>query len=697
MKLTIMKKFGLLLLLPASGALIALGVFYSVFTGTASDGHFINVAGRQRMLSEQLLASANKVRIGQEEDRKPLRELVATFDQSLRVLEEGGQVMGKPLPPAPPEVRVQIAAVKRLWSGTKASLLVVADRPVADPAAEKAYQYVQSDIPLLTKASDRVVVAFEERREALRHRVLGTLSATAGFDLILLIAGLWLVKRYIVRPILSTVEAARRVRAGDFSHQVPIVSGDELATLASTFNEMSVDLAQLLAERERTGAQLQHMADHDALTGLFNRRRFQEELGRQLAEARRYGTHGALMFIDLDGFKHVNDRLGHEAGDDLLVSVAGILQGQLRETDTLARLGGDEFAILLPQADPEQARMAAERILQAFGDQHMVVFGQLIDITASIGIALFPEHGTMVEQLLSHADRAMYQAKENGRNDFYVYAPDMDWRAQVESKFTWEKRIREALKKDLFLLYCQPILDLRSDRISHYELLLRMAGERDEVILPSAFIGVAERFGLIRDIDRWVVRRAIHLIADYHRAGREITLEVNLSGKSFADNELLPLIRRELAVTSVNPAHLVLAITESAAIADTNQAQKFIEDLKGLGCQFAIDDFGAGFSSFFHLKHLSVDYLKIHGGFIRNLPHDPVDQHIVKAMVEVARGLGKRIVAESVENGETMRLVREYGVDYAQGYHIRRPCSVTEILPEVASKVQGVGSVPGTL
>lgn len=423
MKTTITKKFGFLLLLHTCGALLALGVFYSFFTRTAADGHFINVAGRQRMISQQLFVFANMMMMGQEEDREPLREAVGTFDHALRSLEEGGQVMGQALPPAPPEVSDEIAEVKRLWGGIGASLIVIADRPAGDPQARRAYEYVQSNINLLTEASDRIVSAYEERRQVLRRRMLNTLIAVAGFNLGLLFVGLWLTKRYVAHPILLIVEAARRIRAGDFSHQVPIVTRDELATLARTFNEMSADLARLIAERERTAAQLQHMADHDPLTGLFNRRRFQEELEHQLARVRRYGNHGALLFLDLDGFKRVNDSLGHQAGDDLLKSIAGMLQGRLRGTDVLARLGGDEFAMILPEADAGQAQVVAEEILQMLKRHYAMIQGQPVNISASIGIALFPEHGTFAEKVMAHADRAMYEAKENGRDRYSVYAP----------------------------------------------------------------------------------------------------------------------------------------------------------------------------------------------------------------------------------------------------------------------------------
>ncbi len=434
-----------------------------------------------------------------------------------------------------------------------------------------------------------------------------------------------------------------------------------------------------IAERKRLESQLVHLATHDPLTGLFNRHYFQEELKRELAEARRYGSHRALLFLDVDQFKDVNNSLGYFAGDELLVRLAGLLRERLRETDFVARTGGNSFAILLSQTDEHQACIVADHLLEAVRGHSMMAAGQAISVTASIGIVLIPAHGTAAAECLARTELALLQAKGNGRNCLAVYAYDRDGEARITSRLGWHKRIRDALEKNLFLLDAQPILDLRSNRIAQYELLLRLRGDGGEVVLPGAFLDVAEQSGLIHDIDRWVVRRAIHLIAEQRRAGRDLPLQVNLSAKAFADSQLLPLIERELAAAAIRPGSLVLEVTETAAITNIHQAQKFVSTLKGLGCQFALDDFGVGFSSFHHLKHLPVDYLKIDGRFIRNIAHDPLDQHLVRAMVEVARGLGKETIAEFVGDEETVRLLREYGVGYAQGYYIGRPGVLGEI------------------
>lgn len=434
-----------------------------------------------------------------------------------------------------------------------------------------------------------------------------------------------------------------------------------------------------ISERKRFEAQLAFFANHDPLTGLLNRRFFQEELERLLSSGQE-SYPGAVLFLDLDDFKDINDTLGHLAGDDLLKQLATLLRSQLRQVDILARLGGDEFAILLPQSRPRQVRAVAKRILEALSQPVTLANGQPTQISASLGISLFPDHSRVGEELLAHADTAMYRAKQQGRNQFCFYLPDANWQKRIRSRQSIKARIHQALEKDLLVLHCQPILDLHHQKITRYELLLRLGPESSPLIAPNAFLPIAERYGLIHDIDRWVVRQAIQLIAQHQQWSHFLTLEVNISGKSLADPELLPLIQQELARTGIHPHQLVFEITETAAIADLTQACRFMESLKELGCQFALDDFGIGYSSFFQLKSLPVDYLKIDGSFIRNLPQDQVDRQLVQAIVDVSRSLGKRTIAEFVGSQATTYLLLEMGVDYAQGYHIGQPRPVSEML-----------------
>ena len=445
-----------------------------------------------------------------------------------------------------------------------------------------------------------------------------------------------------------------------------------------TVGKLSI-IGRDISERKRFEAQIMYMLNRDPLTNLLNRRRFHEELEGWLAQARRFGIKVVLLFLDLDNFKYINDSFGHQIGDKLLVTIADVFRARVRKTDILARLGGDEFAIILTHADVSIAESVANQIRESVQHHTSVEEKCPAGITVSIGIAVFPEHGDTAEALLTCADLAMYKAKEEGRNCVRIYTSEQ--KTHIELRLFWEKRIREALDRDNFVLFLQPIMDIRKNLIIGHEVLLRMRNEKGEMDLPSTFLPIAERFGLIHDIDRWVVRRAIHLIKKLKQDGKPAYLEVNISGKSFADKQLLPLIRNELAAAGIDTATLILVfeITETALIENMADAQNFISELKSIGCLFALDDFGIGFSSFNYVKQLPVDYLKIDGSFIINLSHDTTDQHLVKAMVEVARGLGKKTTAEFVGSEETLRLLREYGVDYAQGYHIGKPRHISEI------------------
>ncbi|MFO7274135.1 MAG: EAL domain-containing protein [Bacillota bacterium] len=430
---------------------------------------------------------------------------------------------------------------------------------------------------------------------------------------------------------------------------------------------------QDITERKRYEEELVRLALVDSLTDLGNRRRFHQVLEGAVAEADRTGRSGALFFIDLDMFKHINDTLGHAAGDEVLRQVAGIIRGVIGSGDTAARLGGDEFAIVLRDADGARAARVADRLLAAIRRARFGGDEAPVSLTASVGIVLFPAHGRSVPELLHKADLALLEAKESGKDSWVLFTPGGRWQREMEARVLWRRRISHALKHDRFVLHYQPILDLRTNVVTRHEALLRMVGEEGELIYPGQFLGVAERFDLIQQVDRWVLDRALRWLAGLRREGRSQVLEVNVSGRTLMDPDLPGLIRRSLAAWDVDPASLVLEITETAAISDLDQAERFIGEMKALGCRLALDDVGAGFASLYFLKRLPVDYIKIDGAFIRNLPHDTADQHLVRALASVSRELGKQTVAEYVESPESLRLVREYGVDYAQGYLIGRP------------------------
>jgi diguanylate cyclase (GGDEF)-like protein/PAS domain S-box-containing protein len=445
-----------------------------------------------------------------------------------------------------------------------------------------------------------------------------------------------------------------------------------------------ITMIEDVTDRREFEHKLRYMADHDPLTGLLNRRRFEDEVDRQVAHSQRYGGGGAVLMLDLDHFKYTNDSLGHRAGDQLIVAVAKVLRGALRETDTLARLGGDEFAVLLPQAAEDEARHVGEKLLDALRGE-AVAFGlRKRRLTASMGIALVDGSGDdlTADDLLVSADLALYDAKEASRDGLRVFANEEQREARMRARVSWVERIQSALENDGFVLYAQPIVDLRTRFVTRHELLLRMRAEDGDLIPPGAFLYVAERYGLVNEIDRWVVRRAIGLIRQAQGAGRELRLEVNISGLSLGDEELLGLIERELADGDINPGNLIFEVTETAAVSNIVAAREFAERVCALGCRFALDDFGAGYGSFYYLKHLPFDYVKIDGEFVRNCVDSETDQLVVQAVVQIARGLGKQTIAEFVEDEATIEVLERFGVDYAQGYHVGRPAPLTDELVE---------------
>ena len=434
-----------------------------------------------------------------------------------------------------------------------------------------------------------------------------------------------------------------------------------------------------LAQAAKTEAQLRYIADHDALTGLLDRRRFRSELDQYVSFSARYGGQGAVMIIDIDGLKAINDSLGHHAGDQLIRRVAGIMRERVRTTDIVARLSGDEFAVLMPQTDTTGALHLGEDLRAQVAES--VASDTAEAATISVGITMFGgERGIGAEAVLLAADQAMYRAKEDGRNQIALFQDPDEPKRDHQRRQTTTARIRDALTNDRLSLHTQPIRSLASGGIERYELLLRMTGENGELLPAASFIETAERSGMVQELDRWVVVRALELLASREREGNPVSLHVNLSGASVADLSVLEFIERRLDEGDADPTRCTFEITETAKVHNYEAAGGFADRITEFGCQVAIDDYGAGFGPFHYLKSIPFDLIKIDGSFISDMPNSDADQLTVQAIVQIARGLGKTTIAEYVQDDITAQMLREYGVDMAQGYHLGRPVDVAELL-----------------
>ena len=432
-----------------------------------------------------------------------------------------------------------------------------------------------------------------------------------------------------------------------------------------------------VSRERRLRRALAYQATHDALTGLLNRREFESRLQAALAESRGDPpVEHALVYVDLDQFKVVNDTCGHPAGDRLLKQVTSLLQTRVRTSDTLARLGGDEFGILLQDCGLDQAMKIADGLRQAIREYRYECDGEQIQIGASIGIVGIDKDTETVSAVMSAVDVACYAAKDGGRNRVHVYeAANVPAR---HKEMQWLSPLQRACDEERLELYFQPIIPIgpNPDRLPQYELTLRMRDEQGRIVMPAEFIPAAERYNLMPAIDRWVIRRVLKTVLARGQVGEGAVIAVNLSGTTLSDPTFLEFVLGELAGAEIRPGSLCFEITETAAIASLSHVVYFMRELKERGVRFALDDFGAGLSSFSYLKTLPVDFVKIDGQFVENVSKDPVDRSMVEAICQVARAMGIRTVAERVETAIVLDTLAEIGVDYAQGYLIAEPLPI---------------------
>ncbi len=496
-------------------------------------------------------------------------------------------------------------------------------------------------------------------------------------------------------PGFSSTAAIELVRQHDSDLPVIIVSGsigEEVAVEAMRMGAkdyiMKGNMRRLVPaiQRELAGADsrqarrqaeaaILHQALHDTLTGLDNRASFQHQLESLLQSARQNGGQHSLLFLDLDQFKVVNDTCGHLAGDEMLKQLAGVLFHGIRANDHLSRLGGDEFCILLENCALERAQSIAETLQAAVRNFRFFWDNKVFSVGVSIGIVAIDQHSGSMGDILSAADIACYAAKDRGRGVIQVYEQGNLELSRRRGEMDWVRHIDEALDGGRFQLWRQPIRSLGPDgqqAIHHYELLLRMLDHDNNVVLPGAFLPAAERYDRMRAIDRWVVSTALKYVAQCTESAEQIHT-INLSGASLGDDGLSDFVRAQIAANGVEPSSICFEVTETVAISNYQSAVRFMQEMRSIGCAFALDDFGSGLSSFAYLKSLPVDFLKIDGAFVRNIADDPMDRAIVEAINRVAHVAGLRTIAEFVENDAIVQVLREIGVDFAQGYGIGKP------------------------
>ncbi len=484
----------------------------------------------------------------------------------------------------------------------------------------------------------------------------------------------------------------------ELSLELPIVTREggtiwvegrfDLMTPGSTGRSVSGCLENVTS-RKKALQELEYLAMHDTLTGLFNRRYFTRALDQMAALSERGKGNHALLYIDLDYFKVINDSFGHYHGDVVLKQIADLLSKRLRRSDLLCRIGGDEYAVLLSNTDTSQAVEIANEFRASIQGLQCTIEGQAVEVSCSIGISEINGEAGRTEEYLKQADISLYVAKGRGRNRVHVYDPEDRESDELRKNLDWVRRVRRAIADDSMVFHLQPVLHIASNRIHHYEALVRLNLPGQGLVYPNSFIPALENAGEMHILDHWVIRNAIKLLGQH--PGLE-HLAINLSAQAFGDEGLVPLVEETLKQEGVDASRIIFELTESASLSNLTAARQMMGRLQELGCSFAVDDFGTGFSTFSYLKQFPADSIKIDGSFVRDLANDPVNRVLVRSIHEVARTLGKRTVAEFVENEAELQILREMGIDYAQGYHIGRPAAVGswDLDQECFGRQQGV-------
>ncbi|MDH5501325.1 MAG: EAL domain-containing protein, partial [Gammaproteobacteria bacterium] len=428
---------------------------------------------------------------------------------------------------------------------------------------------------------------------------------------------------------------------------------------------------------------------HDSLTGLMNRSGFEPSLVTAMSNARSRNQRHCLLHIDIDQLHVINDLMGHQEGDTLIRRVAKTLRSVLRESDFLARLGGDEFAVLLSNCPADQGHAIAEKVRSAIAELTVISANRQLDVSASIGVAFIDPETESIVGVMASAEIACKMAKEGGRDRIQVFAEDNTSLVRRSEEIEWIGRVQQGLRDDKFELYCQAVMPLADTSYApHFEILIRLHDEDGTVQPPGLFLPAAERYQLMPQIDRWVIRNSLHMLGRSWEtiAPANAVFCINLSGQSLTDHSFLLFVSDELRNSGVPSTNICFEITETAAISNIDEALAFMREMRGQGCRFALDDFGAGLSSFGYLRVLPVDYLKIDGSFVRDITSDSIARSMVEAMCQIGRTMGLQMIAEFVGDAATIDVLRAMGVDYAQGFYIGKPGPLRDTMNRLRSE-----------
>ena len=587
---------------------------------------------------------------------------------------------------------------------------------------------VAADFDRMLVSLNKLALTLQEERRSATQSFTGGLESSRNnlqkmlwinlLSAVLVVVGLAYASHRLISSLLSNLnhlkEGANKIAQGNFLVRIPEQGKDELTSVIQTFNSMGSELqtaiekrilyenqlktlnqelesrvitrtSQLnvaLEEANKANAAVAHLANHDTLTGLLNRRRFQEEMDRWGKYALRYKRPVTLMFIDLDKFKNINDTYGHLGGDEYLLAFTRLLKSTLRSTDYIGRWGGDEFAALLPETDAAAACEVANKLPKIFNTVPITVAGKTIYASASIGIAVLPEHTTDINELTAFADAAMYKAKEAGRGGFCLYSASQQEIQHMGEQARWAGRIRRALETDQFILLYQPLLNLKTGETSEYEALLRMEDVAGQHISPVSFLESAARYDLSVSIDRMVIRKTAHKVATHKQKNRQIRLSLNLSSQSLNDTSMVEYISNVLSEFKIEPTDLAIEISETAILQNIGQGRNLCAQITQLGCKLILDDISVGFSSFHYLAPLPIHSIKIRSDLTHNLHHPSTLEYITE-LCRKSHDLNIEVVAKLVEDHTILGILRGIGVDYAQGFAVGRPMDSLDILIDV--------------